>query len=127
MAAARSLHTATLLKDGRVLVAGGYGFGYQGVAFAELYDPATGKFTATEPMPATQDSRSATLLPNGRVLFVGNGTAAAEVFDPGSGALRATGSMVFLRYSAWAFLLDTGQVLVVGGDTTGAAAEIYQP
>jgi hypothetical protein len=71
MSVGRCLHTATLLRDGRVLVAGGWN-GEDDFASAELYDPATGKFTPTEPMTEGFANGSATLLADGRVVLVGN-------------------------------------------------------
>ena len=71
MTVARTAHTATLLLDGRVLIAGG------GVASAELYDPTSHTFTATGSMTLAQGTRSATLLANstlpnhGKVLMAG--------------------------------------------------------
>ncbi len=70
MASAHWSHTATLLPDGKVLVAGG---NYDTVilATAELYDPATGRWTATGSMAEERHSHTATLLPNGKVLVAG--------------------------------------------------------
>jgi hypothetical protein len=69
LAAARESHTATLLPNGKVLIAGGYGGSY--LASAELYDPASGTFSATGSLAAARDSHTATLLPNGKVLIAG--------------------------------------------------------
>jgi hypothetical protein len=91
MGTPRQTHTATLLRDGRVLVAGGWQFAGSGglLASAELYNPATGTWTATASMD-TPHAGTATLLPDGKVL-VQDGTPdesisdfAAELYDPGS-------------------------------------------
>ncbi len=80
MAAARALHTATLLTDGRVLVAGGSRFFYNGLseslAEAELFDPTSGSFVVTSNMSTARESQTATLLQTGVVLITGgaNGT-----------------------------------------------------
>jgi hypothetical protein len=71
---ARSQHTATLLPDGRVLVVGGSW--WDGVAFvtratAELWDPATGRFSPAGTLSQGRYDHTATLLPDGRVLVVG--------------------------------------------------------
>jgi hypothetical protein len=69
---ARYFHTATLLPNGLVLVAGGYndlGGGF--LASVELYDPATGMWTATGRMTTARSIYTATLLPNGLVLVAG--------------------------------------------------------
>src|SRR5207249_4277027 len=66
LATARDNHTATLLSNGKVLVAGGFNGG--SLASAELYDPATGTWTATGSLSAARKSHTATLLPNGKVL-----------------------------------------------------------
>ena len=75
MAAVRSSETATLLHDGRVLIAGGYNCAPAGAdgtwASAELYDPATGTFSLTGSMAAPRQQHTATLLTDGRVLVVG--------------------------------------------------------
>jgi hypothetical protein len=79
MTDARYLHTATLLPDGRVLVAGGAFT--DGRASAELYDPVTGTWTPTGSMTTGRLAFAATLLPDGRVLVAGGGgdEAAAEL------------------------------------------------
>ena len=111
MTAARWSHTATLLPNGMVLVAGGDGFGS-----AELYSPATGAFTATGSMSSARQSHTATLLPNGLVLIAGgDGFDSAELYDPNAGTFAATGSMTAARQSHTAMLLPNGRVLVVGG------------
>ena len=132
MAEARSLHTATLLVDGRVLVAGGYG-AKGGLASAEVYDPSTGAFTATGSMLTPRWTHSSTLLPNGRILIVGGTTlASAEIYDPASGTFSATGNPVFPRGLHTAILLASGKVLILGGGGSAPypavpPAEVYDP
>ena len=136
--------TATLLPNGQVLVAGGLSAGYgDPVPSAELYNPATGTFTATGSMITTRDQYTATLLNDGQVLIVGGcfsntGTgscqlvAGAGIYNPATGTFSATGSLITPRYGNSLTLLPNGQVLVAGGltspfDTLLASAEIYNP
>jgi hypothetical protein len=90
MSVGRAFSAATLLPDGRVLVAGGDA-GQQVFASAELYDPSTGTFSATGSMSATRAWATAALLPNGRVLVAGgriwNGQYGASVTDTATAEL----------------------------------------
>jgi large repetitive protein len=86
------LHTATLLPNGKVLVAGGYGGQFnQALASAELYDPASGTWTPTSSLSVARGGHTATLLPDGKALVAGgqndtNGfLASAELYDVGLG------------------------------------------
>ena len=71
MSSARSLHTATLLADGRVLICGGADASLQALGTAEIYDPRTATFSPTGPMGTARFAANATMLPDGRVLIVG--------------------------------------------------------
>ncbi len=141
--AARCDHSATLLQNGTVLIAGGYyvGSGLPTLAAAELYDPTTGTFSSTGSLGTARYGHSATLLTDGKVLVAGGVTssdgytfvtiASAELYDPVAGTFSATGSLNTAR-SAPATLLENGQVLVAGGSSISAgapfaSAEIYDP
>jgi N-acetylneuraminic acid mutarotase len=142
---ARYAHTATVLADGRVLAAGGFGgatstlqSGGAALASAEIYDSATGTWSATGSMTTARMKHTATLLSSGRVLVVGGRgnttTPTAEVFDPTSGTWTAVASMSTARESHSAVMLPDGTVLIVGGlnDTSSAvfgvaSAERYDP
>lgn len=149
-------HSATLLKDGSVLVVGGVSCGLQcngheaAISSAELYDPTADKWTTTDATAVPRELHTATLLRDGRVLVTGGLlpggagviTASAEIYDAGaggSGHWRSAGSMSLARLGHTATLLPDGRVLVAGGlsrtisggapaaFTWEASAELYDP
>jgi hypothetical protein len=137
MVEARVGHSATLLLDGRVLVAGGWDGGGEGgepqttssshFASAELFDPRAGTWTATGMMDEGRIKHTGTLLSDGTVLVAGGGAlASAELYDPASETWTATGTMLTSRQTYPATLLPDGTVLVSGNDAQGFA-EIYDP
>jgi hypothetical protein len=121
--------SATLLPDGQVLIAGGEDAKFNPLASAELYNPATGKFTPTGSMTVPRAGQSATVLNNGQVLIAGGtgATAAAELYNPATGKFTATGSMSAPRGGNDATLLPGGDVLVTQGSAAGLFAERYDP
>jgi hypothetical protein len=134
--AARLQHTATLLPNGKVLVAGGFstaGF----LNSAELYDPASGTWSATGSLHTARAVHTATLLPNGKILVAAGGRndppyrlTSAELYDPATGTWSVTGSLNTARDSHTATLLPNGKVLVAGGGTNSRgflnSAELYE-
>ncbi|HEY5436912.1 MAG TPA: kelch repeat-containing protein, partial [Candidatus Limnocylindrales bacterium] len=137
MANRRNFLTATLLADGRVLVAGGEN-ARTDLTTAEIYNPKTGKFSPTGSLTVGRVYHAATRLADGRVLVEGGGSdysggkflASAEVYDPKTGTWTATGSMADQRNLLTATLLADGRVLVAGGfgaQAPLASAELYDP
>ncbi|MGB7068152.1 MAG: kelch repeat-containing protein [Pyrinomonadaceae bacterium] len=135
-------HTATRLRTGKVLVAGGLGDNNATVATAEIYDPATGTWSATASMSVPRSSHAATLLRNGKVLVTGGFDQricfpdcvapvyeSAEIYDPQTGIWSSAGNMSTARYAQTATRLRNGDVLVAGGldqaDAALSSAEIY--
>jgi hypothetical protein len=143
----RSAHSLSLLPDGRVLFAGGWGPDGP-IASAEIYDPATGTSIATGEMSSARASHAAVALEDGRVVLVGGdgpcsattcsaarGAApdvlvSAEIFDPTSGSFQPAGSLITERSGAGAVLLGDGRILVAGGhnrDGDPRTVEVYDP
>lgn len=136
----RTGHTATLLRNGKVLLAGGKnGTSITYLSSAETFNPATGTFTAiTGNMQAARAGHSATLLPDGRVMFAGGGSSSrvfavvtANAYDPVAGTSAALNSMTTARANFTLTLLNNGKVLAVGGYNNSSvrlsSAEIYDP
>src|SRR5581483_2449620 len=145
LTARRHEHTATLLQTGKVLLAGGAvpspsdpTFFLQ-TASAELYDPATGTFTATGSLNEARLNHSALLLPNGKVLIVGGQHSdfccvqTAELYDPTTGTFAPTSNMPnggLSRFDSPPALLTNGTVLQVGGDGAAgllSSSDIFDP
>lgn len=129
MAVARTEHTATLLADGRVLVAGGASppgpdaTTVAAGATAEIYDPNTNSWSPAGAMGVARFDHSATRLRDGRVLVVGGASSAepyrftqsAELFDPATAAWRPAAIPAAARGAHSATLLRDGRVVVAGG------------
>jgi len=127
----RSGHTATLLPDRRVLVTGGMRRNQDFYRSAELFDPATGKFSATGEMQIRRVGHAAVLLRSGKVLiaggWIGHGvTDEAELYDPATGKFTVIGHMLTGRGRPEATLLRDGNALITGGggDNDGGSSSI---
>lgn len=143
MTSARSGHSATLLPDGKVLIAGGSVENDATTSSAELYDPATGTFSRTGDMRGKQHLHEATLLKTGKVLISGGLSgwtsccpipATPELYDPATGVFTTTGTYAGanLEQATYAHiglvgtkatLLHDGRVLL----TAEPAAQVYDP
>lgn len=134
MTTRRAAHTATLLPDGRVFVAGGFTEGTN-FASAEVFDPTTETFTPGGNMSVARTGHTATLLSNGKVLIAGgyNGSylASAELYDPATNSFTPVSAMTTARSGHVATLLPNGKVLLAGGVGVGwtflGSAEVFDP
>ena len=146
MNTARQTATATVLPNGKILVAGGTTFiNADAIASAEIYDPGTGTWSVTGSMNFARGQHTATLLAaNGLVLVAGGGdgykyyTNTAELYNPATGTWAVTGSMSVARFGHAATQLPDGQVLAAGGQSVQnvgcppcgdlqSSAELYDP
>ncbi|MEI8342537.1 MAG: kelch repeat-containing protein, partial [Verrucomicrobiota bacterium] len=137
---ARFLHTATLLANGKVLVAGGQGH-YATLKSAELYDPATGTWSLTGQMTDRRAGHVAVLLENGEVLVVGGESekgmlASAEIYNPSTGRWRLTVPLDVPRIGHTLTCMPGGIVVCLGGlnppayeggDNVLAEERLYDP
>jgi hypothetical protein len=126
--------TASLLQDGRVLLTGWAAA--DGVGATELYDPQTITFSFTGPMKGWDNVNRATLLMNGKVLFVGENElnwvpADAEIYDPGAGTFTSIGNTIAPHEFSAAVRLPNGAVLITGGQLPGGSGspgtDLYDP
>jgi N-acetylneuraminic acid mutarotase len=126
-------HSATLLPNGKVLIAGGARVFGRGCSLlddaerAELFDPATGRWSAAANMTTPRAGHAAILLPNGMLLVAGvaggsacDGLASSELYDPVRDRWTALGSLKKAAIPLQAVLLKKGKVLAVGGKWSGA-------
>jgi N-acetylneuraminic acid mutarotase len=139
-------HTATLMKDGRVLVVGGANNSGQGMDRAEIFDPSTNSWWGAMPLSVARASHSAQLLKDGRVLLIGGGSyegvppdGDSIIYDPRTNIWTPTGPMIKPRVFGKSVMLPDGRVLVAGGINledavpggnplnTSSSAEIYDP
>jgi hypothetical protein len=138
----RWYHTSSVLKNGKVLVAGGYvaepehGKNVKDtVDGTELFDPATGGWTSTGNLNQQRYSHTASVLPNGKVLVVGgldmDFLNSAELYNPSTGNWSITDSMHWKRIWHTATTLGNGKVLVTGGsndvESILKTVELYDP
>jgi hypothetical protein len=132
---ARSVHTATTLRSGQVLIVGGMATGGGSLADVELFDPTKNTVQELGSLAERRAGHTATLLGDGRVLIAGgyNGEylGSVEVFDPSQRRFRPAGSLLEPRSGHTATLLPDGRVLFVGGVGRGwtfvRSAELYDP
>lgn len=141
MSIPRANHTATLLADGRILVAGGLNSVGRGIAGAEIYDPRTNSWSPAGAMREARYHHTATILPNRKVLVTGGhqltgdgstvALSSAELYDPATNSWARAPRMRVPRDNHTATSLPDGRVLVVGGGTRTAGfeagAETYDP
>ena len=130
----RSAHTASLLNDGRVLVAAG---SWPWTTTSEIYDATTNTWVSTKPLVTARDRHAAAVLPSGKVVVVGglaggagSELASTEVFDPVLGEWSSGGLLTVARIDPTATLLTTGAILVTGGGKDSSyysSAEVFVP
>ncbi len=129
----RAGHTATILDNGKVLVAGGYG-GINYLNSCEIYDPVTNQWSAAGNLLHARDYHSSLPLSDGRVLVSGGttpdstlGTRYCEIYDPTANSWSEAGEMTVPRTSHKSVLLFDSTVLITGGSFEPEIWEIYDP
>lgn len=135
MTSARREHTASILSDGRIFIAGGRSLSTTYLSSTELYNPITQAFSAGPSLTVARSQHVAVTLRNGTVLLTGGISAAgtyessAEICSIDANFCFATGSMGAARYGHTATLLKSGKVLIAGGFGSGflSSAEVYDP
>ncbi len=129
MGIARRLHTATLLPDGQVLVAGGRDASNATLASAEIYNPVLGTFSPAGAMQQARDQHHAVLLADGLVLIMGGTNNSAEVYNPVTGTFSPLTSILSSNHWLGASVrLNDGRVLIAGGGGGDfAAVDLYDP
>ena len=137
MTLGRSHHSATLLPDGKVLIAGGTVFSsnrYRASKKAEVYDPATGTWTSTKSMTVGRADPTAARLPDGKIMVIGGsddtpGRHSAEIYDPRARTWAGTSPFDAVGSCRIATSLADGEVLVVCAEANGTrtAAALYDP
>jgi N-acetylneuraminic acid mutarotase len=142
MRTARAEFIAVLLPSKKILVAGGCtSYNANGciavTTAAELYNPATGTWTATGAMRAARMAMTGTVLMSGKALIAGGQTAASdalgssELYNPATGTFTLTGRLITPRSGHTATLLTSGFVLMAGGENVNgisiSKAELYNP
>jgi len=130
MVAARWTHTATLLPNGTVLIAGGDDSidGTNVLASAELYDPVAGTFTPTGTLavPGISTRRCCwqrDVLITGGYDGIENWFASAELYNLVAGKFTLTGTMTTPRGRHTATSLPSGKVLIAGGGNSTVLAD----
>jgi N-acetylneuraminic acid mutarotase len=133
MSTPRTGHAALLLRNGKVLIAGGADADERPLATAEIYDPGTNRFSPTASMQTARLARSAVVLKDGRVLVTGGGDGRlAEVYDANTATWHAAGNMTAARMKHAATVLPDGRVLITGGSPDNSwhmvrSAELFDP
>jgi hypothetical protein len=134
ISAEREHHTATLLSNGKVFIAGGNDSTGTVLSSTVIYDPTTATSTAGPPLLTPRQRHTATLLPNGTVLIAGGRQAnatppppfvvlpSAEIYDPGTGMITAVSPSMMSdpRFAQTDILLDDGRALIAGGSSDGS-------
>jgi hypothetical protein len=140
LATARAFHTATLVNDHQVLIAGGYGYApgvlvQTALDSMELFDTNAGRSARIR--TALQQARYAhcsVKLSDGRVLILGgtqsnqqNWLQSTEIFDPNGAAIIAGPALGLGRSGAVTAELPSGRIAIFGGNYDARAVEIYRP
>jgi hypothetical protein len=138
MTVSRYSHTMNLLRNGKILISGGYNATDRELNSSEIFDPTTITYSLSGVLNSKRYNHSATLLSDGRILIIGglNGSTIlsnSEIFNPNTNSFVSSGSTSVGRIYHTATLLQNGKVLIAGGASCScvnspiSSAELYDP
>ena len=129
----RAGHTMTKLKNGKILIAGGYNNEFE-IKKCELFDPHTNQWSFADSLNFAKSAHTAILLSDGKLLIAGGKeggdttdpwSSSCELYDPDRNEWLVVGSLSVSRTYANAFLISDNLIMFAGGAHNAHLWELY--